>query len=86
MVEKIARSATFKLGLVTAGCIALIVLITTQVIHVRAELAVMGPILLFLGYLVSRGWMPLPEWNPILYWSAAIILTTVVEIVFAYVY
>ncbi len=60
--------------------------LTAQVLHVGAELAVMGPILLFLGYVVSEGWTPLPEWNPILCWSVAIILTTLVELVFAYLY
>jgi hypothetical protein len=86
MTDKRAHSDTIKVGLVSAACVLVIAIVTTQVVHVGAELAVMGPILLFLGYLVSNGWTPLPEWNPVLYWSAAIFFTALVEIVFAYVY
>jgi hypothetical protein len=85
VIDKIAHNDTFKVGLVAAVCILVIVFVTTQVLHVGAELAVMGPIILFLGYLVSSGWTPVDEWNPVLYWSAAIILTALVELAFAYV-
>ncbi len=86
MTDKIPHSDTFKVGLVTAACTLVIILVASQVLHVGAELAVMGPILLFLGHLVSRGWTPRPEWNPVVYWSVAIIFTALVEILFVYLY
>ena len=81
-----AQRDTFQVSLVTVACLAVIVVSTTRILHVEADLAVTGPVILFLGYLVSRGWTPVPEWNPGLYWSVAIILTTVLELSFAYRY
>ena len=73
-----------RVGLVSGACIALIAVVTTQVLHVQAELAAMGPIILFLGYLVSSAWSPVPEWSPTLFWCASIILAALVELAFAY--
>ncbi len=80
---RMARRDIFQVSLVTAACLTLIVVMTTFVLHVQADLAIMGPAIVFLGYRVSRGWTPVPEWNPSLYWSVSIILTTLVELFLA---
>ncbi len=85
-MEKRVRRDTLQVSLVTMACLGAIIVITTQVLHVGADLAIMGPVILFLGYLVSRGWTPVPEWSPSWYWGVSIILTTVIEIIFAYRY
>ena len=79
-----ARRDSFQVSVVTALCLVTIAVMTIFVLHVQADLALLGPALVFLGYRVSRGWTPVPEWNPGLYWSVSIILTTVVELFFAY--
>lgn len=84
-MDEIVNRDSFKVALVTIACMVVIIFVATQVIHVRVELAVMGPILIFLGYLVSDSWTPIPEWNPALFWSLAIVFTALVEIAFAYV-
>ncbi len=83
MTGKIIRSESGKVGLVAAGCMVVIILITTQVLHLQPLLPSLGPLMLFLGYRVSNGWTPVPEVNAGLFWSAAILFTTVVELVFA---
>jgi hypothetical protein len=84
MGDRIERSNSFKVALVTAASLVAIILVTTQFLHIGIEFPVMGPVILFLAYLVSSGWTPLSEWDPALYWSLAIIITTLVEIVFAF--
>lgn len=86
LMDKTTFGSTFKVGAVTLVCITVIAVVTAKVIHNEIDLAVMGPVLLFLGYMVSDAWAPLPEWNPTWFWSLAIVLTTIVEIVFAYFY
>ncbi len=76
---------TFKVGAVALACIGLVAVMTIQVFHNGFDLAVMGPVILFLGYLVSEAWTPLPELSPAIFWSIAIIFTTVVEVVFLFV-
>lgn len=84
MIRRILHSDNFRVGLVTVVCIAFILVVTANVLRVPAEIAIFGPTLLFLGYLVSFGWTPVPDWSPVGFWSLAILLTTFVEIVFAY--
>ncbi len=84
MTGKIIRSESGQVGLVTVGCMIAIVLFTTQILHVPPLLPSLGPLILFLGYLVSNGWTPMPEVNAGMFWSIAIVCTTVVELVFAY--
>jgi hypothetical protein len=84
MTDKTEPHATLKLGLVTAGCLLLIQVVTTQVLHVRADAALFGPLLLFLIYFVSDSWTPVPEFAPSVFWSAAIVFTALIEIAFAY--
>lgn len=75
---------TFKVGGVTLVCICGVGLMTARVFHDQIDLAVMGPVLLFLGYLVSEAWAPVAKWSPTVFWCATIVLTSIVEIVFAY--
>ncbi len=83
MTGKIIRSESGQVGLVTVGCMIAIVLITTQILHVPPLLPSLGPLMLFLGYRVSNCWTPVPEVNAGLFWSVAILFTTVAELVFA---
>ncbi len=84
--RRMARRDILQVSLVTTACLITIVVMTTFVLHVQADLAMLGPAIVFLGYRMSRGWTPVPEWNPSLYWSVSIILTTLVELFLAYRY
>lgn len=86
LMDKTTFGDTFKVGAVTLVCIAVVALVTARMIHNQIDLAVMGPVLLFLGYMVSDAWAPLPEWNPTWFWSLAIVFGTIVEIVFVFFY
>ncbi len=85
-MDKPEPHATLKLGLVTSACLLLIEVVTTQVFHMRADAAYFGPLFLFLFYVVSNGWTPVPEFAPSVFWGAAIVFTTLIEIAFAYVF
>ncbi len=75
-----------KVSLVTLVCVLVILFVTTQVLHVDFATPALGLAVLYLGYHVSQGWTPLPAASPALFWSLAIILTTLIEILFAYLY
>ncbi len=78
-----ASIAKIKVALVTAVCALVVFLACTQILHIDVATPILGLVVLYLAYLVSSGWTPLPEWKPAHFWSVAIVLTAFVELGFA---
>ena len=79
-MRKLTTNDVIQLGVITAVCILLSAVVTTQWLHVRQDLVYAGPSVLFLLYLLLAGRTPIPGFDARLLWVVSIVITTLIEI------